>query len=334
VLEGSVRRSGDRLRITAQLIDGENEAHLWAERYDVFVQDVFDVQDDITRAVAGALAVHIDDAHLSRARRRDVADLELYDCWLRGLECLRHGTPRSDEQARAYFVRALEIDPHFARGHAGISLSHFNDWSCQAWDRWDERERGAFEHARRAVELDDADHVTHCILGRIHAYRREFSLAEKHFDRSLALNPNDAEILMHIVLGLTQLGRHDEASALADTALRLNPRHGDWYYGAAAMPLYLEGEFEAALAHAERGPDTFVDARAFMAGAYARLGRDRQSRDCLERFLSTFREKITFGRDPEPGEPIRWILHVNPFRHERDTEHVRTTLTAAGLSVS
>jgi TolB-like protein len=282
VLEGSVRRADDRLRVTAQLIDGRDEKHVWADRYDAGLAGMFDVQDEITRAVG-------------------------------------------------YFERALEIDPYFSRAYAGISLTHFNDWSCQAWDRWGERERGAFENARRAVELDDGDHLAHCILGRIRGYRLEFALAEKHFDRALGLNPNDADCLMQISMGKTLLGHHEMGVELAETALKLNPRHGDWYYGVAAIPLLMLRRYEAALNYAERAPDVFVDSRALLAGACARLGREEEARRHADLFLKGFKRKIAPGRDPEPGEAVRWMLHVNPFRLDSDRKFVRETLALAGL---
>ncbi len=331
VLEGSVRRAGDRLRLTAQLIDGRDETHVWADRFDVPMDGMFDVQDEITGAVVGALAVNIDGAHLDRARLRRPEDLAAYDLWLHGLECLRRGTPESDEEARGYFERALAIDPRFARGYAGISLSHFNEWSCQAWNRWDERERAAFDNALRALELDDGDHLVHCILGRVYGYRREFALADKHFERALALNPNDADCLMHIALGKVLLGQHEQAAGLAQTALRLNPRHGDWYYGVAALPSFLLENYGGALEYAVRAPDVFVDARAVLAAIQARLGQREAARENVARFLETFREKITYGRDPEPGEPVRWYFRINPFRLESDRSRVRESLALAGL---
>jgi TolB-like protein len=331
VLEGSVRRAGDRLRVTAQLVDGRVGTQLWADRFDVPLGSMFDVQDEITGAVVGALALNIDGAHLERARRSKPEDLAAYDLWLHGLECLRKGTPESDEEARVYFERALTIDPHYARGYAGISLSHFNEWSCQAWNRWEERERGAFDNALRALELDDGDHLVHCILGRVYGYRKEFALADKHFDRALDLNPNDADCLMHIALGKALLGHHGDAAGLAETAFALNPRHGDWYYGIAALPSFLLGKYEAALRHAERAPDIFVDSRLVLAAIHARLGQEHATREDLARFLQTFRERITYGRDPEPGEPMRWFFRINPFRLESDQARVKESLSLAGL---
>ncbi len=197
----------------------------------------------------------------------------MHECWLRGLECLRRGSDRSDDEARSFFEQALGLSPTFGRAHAGISLSHFNDWSCQAWERWDERERLAFEHARRAVELDDQDHVTHFILARIHVYRREFELGERHLEQALALNSNDADMLMHAAVAFSQLGDGERAVGLADDAMRLNPKHPDWYYAVAAFPRLVCRRHSEVLRFALKAPDGFVDTRALLAIAARTPGR-------------------------------------------------------------
>src|SRR5262245_45133343 len=147
----------------------------------------------MTRALVGALALRLDDAMLRQAMRRPADNLPAYDCWLRGLECIRRGGPDKLEEARGWFRRALAIDPGYARGYSGLSLSHFNEWNCSNWKIWTESEGQAFDNACRAVELDDADHVTQLILGRIYLYRRDYARAEQHLTRAESLNPNDAD---------------------------------------------------------------------------------------------------------------------------------------------
>ncbi|MDH3236792.1 MAG: adenylate cyclase, partial [Alphaproteobacteria bacterium] len=138
LLGGSVRSAGETLRVTAQLVDGVSERQLWADRYDVDRAQLFEVQDDITSHVVGALAIKIDDAVLERARHAPNESLKAYDLWLRGHDLLHRGTVEADDEARALFEQALKIDPNYARAYVGLSLSHFNEWSCQAWDKWDE----------------------------------------------------------------------------------------------------------------------------------------------------------------------------------------------------
>jgi TolB-like protein len=331
LLRGSVRREQDALRVTARLAEAASGRQLWAERYDAPLAELGRIRDEIAASVASALALSIDEARLGRARREPLSDLQVYDCWLRGMDALRRGTAADDAQARELFERALELDPDYARAHAGVSLSHFNEWSCQAWEHWDEKERLAFEAARRAADLDDGDHVIQLILGRVHLYRREFERAARHLDKALALNPNDADALMQIAMSKSFLGEHDTAFELVARAMRLNPLHPDWYFGFGALPYFFARRYEEGIPMALKAWGATVDLSAFIAAAYAHLGNDAEAARYLAVFLDDFREKITFGREPEPGEPLRWILHVNPFRNEDDARELEEGLRLAGL---
>jgi TolB-like protein len=330
-LRGSVRRADETLRITAQLIDAESGRQVWAHRYDAPARQALAIQDEISAEVAGALAVKIDSTRLDQARRQPLANLEAYDCWLRGMDHLRRGTVADDARARALFERALAIDPNDARAHAGVSLSYFNEWSCQAWERWDENERLAFDAARRAVELQDADALVHIVLARIHLYRREFAQTERHLQRALELNPNQADILAQAALCRAYLGDGDEGLALAQKAIRLNPFHDDWYLGCLALSLFILRRSAEGIEVAAKAPHATVDLPAYLAGGYARLGDTEHASAYLATFLAGFEEKITFGRTPEAGEPLRWVMHVNPFRREEDAEYLAESLRLAGL---
>ena len=333
VLSGSLRVAGTTVRVTAALVDPVTELELWAERWDLVETDFLGVLDRLTRSVVAALSLKIDENRLGRARDQPRERLQAYECWLRGLECLRRGSPETDEEARAYFERALQLSPRFARAHAGLSLCHFNDWSCQAWDRWDERERLAYASARTAVELDDSDHVTHTILARLCVYRREFELGARHLDRALALNSNDPNMSMQAVIVLAQLGDGARACELADAALRQNPRHPDWYLSCAAFARFIDRRPSEAVRLAESAPDCMVDTRALLAAACALSGDLDGARHHAQHFLRNFEEKINYGRAVKPGEPALWLLHVNPQRRPEDTAYWLRGLRLAGIEV-
>jgi TolB-like protein/Tfp pilus assembly protein PilF len=330
-LEGSVRRAGEQLRMAVRLSETASGTPIWGERFDAKLEDVFRVQDEIVAKVVGVLTRRIADAGLERARRRAPQDLHAYDCWLRGLDCLRRGTPGSDDEARAFFEQALAIDPHFARAYAGMSLSHFNEWSCQAWERWDEREGKAFEYAQAAVALDDADHITQCILGRIHLYRREFEKAERHLERAVALTASDADTLVWVGMGKAQLGDAEGGYALARKAMELNPSYPEWYLGGVGFTLFFQGRFDEALTYWASAPDAYTDSPAFMAAACALSGQEARAEERAQSFVNHFRRNITFGREPEPGEALRWVLHVNPLRRDEDRRLLEEGLVRAGL---
>jgi TolB-like protein len=329
-LRGSVRRMESIVRIYVQLLDAIGR-QTWSERFDAPAERLLAVQDEIVTQVASQLAGRIESTWLRMARRKPLASLEVYDCWLRGMDCLRRGTPKDDEEARSFFERALALDPTYARGYAGISLSHFNGWSCQAWEFWDDKERLAFQNARRAADLDDRDALIQLVLGRILIYRRQFNEAVRHIERGIELNPNDADVLAHAAICRAYLGDSAAAFALASKAMRLNPHYPDWYVGAAGLPLFLLGRYSEVMELAAQTPAATVDQAAFEAAIFALSGDLANAARCVRKYLSDFKEKIVFGREPEPGEPLRWLMHVNPFRRAEDADRLVRGLKLAGL---
>ena len=331
LLRGTVRRSGDQVVLSTRLVEAGSGRQLAAERFEAAARELPNLECEVASRVAGALAIRLDQHGLVGARRKPATELAAYECWLRGLEHLRKGTVADDGRARELFEHALAIDPLFARAHAGLSLSHFNEWSCQAWFRWEEKERSAFAAARRAVELDESDHVTQLILGRVHLYRREFEAARRRLELSLELNSNDADALVQISLGLTLLGEPARALELIRKAKRLNPRHGDWYFGFEVYPHFALGDHGEVLRLARYAVDTAVDGAAYVAVSATRLGRADEARSWLAKFDAEFRAKILFGAEPEPGEALRWILHVNPYAQAEDELRLVRGLALAGL---
>jgi TolB-like protein len=332
LLDSTVQPTADVLRVVANLVEAPSGRHLWSQRYEVPLRDVFAVRDDVAAHVANHLNARIERARLSLARTRPITSLAAYDCWLRGRDCLRRGSVAADAEARELFERALAIDPTYARGYAGLSLSHFNEWSCQLWTAWEESERLAFEYALTAAELDDTDHVIHSVLGRIHVYRRSFGQARHLLDRALALSPNDADTLAQLAPWMGYLGEPERGVALAARAFRLNPLHDPSYYVFGGLPHFFTRELEAAVSLLERAPpDLIVDQSAFIAACLAHLGRPAEAARHVAGFLATFQAKITLGRAPERDEPLAYLLHVNPFSRQADADFLVEGLHKAGL---
>jgi TolB-like protein len=331
LLSTSVRAGQGRLRLSLRLVEAESARQLWADRLDVDVAGAFEAQDRITRSVTAALALQIDASELDAALRRPPERLEAYECWLRGMHGLRRGTREADLEARRLFERALELEPGFARAFSGLSLSYFNDWSCLAWERWDETERKAYDYALEATRLDDRDHVTHCILGRILLYRREHERGIAHLRRAVALNPNDADVLVHACLGHGYYGDPERALALEGDARAIHPFHPDWYLAIFGASRFFARRPREALERLERAADLFVDVRAFMAAARAHLGDAQGAREDARRFVERFGRSIAGGRSFAPEDPVRWILRVNPLRIDEDRAFLLDGLARAGL---
>jgi tetratricopeptide (TPR) repeat protein len=327
-----LRSSAGRVRLNVRLVDARTGSNAWAERFEAELADLFSVQDRVTRAIAAALALQIDDAELTAARRRRPESLEAYACWLRGMQLVRSGSRDSDLEGRKFFSRALELDPSFARAWAGLSLSHFNDWSCTAWERWDENEREALRCAEEAIRLDERDHVSHVILGRILLFRHDWDRAAEHLERSLALNANDADTLAHLTVGYAYLGEARRAIELGRAARALNPLHPDWYLACAALAHLVGHEPREAADLLARAPDAFVDSRAGLAAACAHAGDLEQAREHARRFLDRFRTSIVRRADASASEALDWLFRVNPLRREEDRAWFEAGLARAGLA--
>ena len=333
LLKGNLRRRSDQVRITTQLLDTSDGRIVWAERYDAPLDTIFEIQDEIVEQVVGAISARIDSVLLAAARTRPLTSLAAYDCWLRGMDHMKLGTPEADNEARTIFKKALEIDPTYSRAYAGLSLSHFNDWSCQAWEQYDETERRAYDYALEASRLNDSDHVVQAILGRILLYRHQFDQAEQHLDRSLHLNTNDADILAQISSSKAFLGKGAEGERLFLKALRLNPYRNTWYYPYGAFTYFVQRQYEKFFEMALKGPltDVWIDLPAFLAAAYAHTDRPQEASRYLNIFIEIFSEKITAGRRPQSREVIDWMEKANPFKLESDAQHMIQGIIAAGL---
>ncbi|HUG09706.1 MAG TPA: hypothetical protein VMM36_01775 [Opitutaceae bacterium] len=330
LLNGTLRRWEDSLRFNVRLIEAASARQLWAGRFDS--ADLPAAHDEIAAKVTNALALQVDASLLASARRRPPASLETYECWLRGMECLQRGTAESDEEGRRYFEQALKLDPHYARAHAGISLSHFNEWSCQAWEGWESSEKACYDHAMRAEALDPDDAVCQVILARIEQYRREFDRAAARLEHAHALAPNNADILKQLSLCHTFDGDAARGMQFFERALELNPfpTASVHYYG--TVILFALRRYEEALERANKAPPgAIVDTPAYEAAASALLGNTKEAARHLAEFREDFAKRIVKERQPSRGELLTWTLHVNPFRREEDTAHLAEGLRLAGL---
>ena len=334
LLRGNLRRMGEQLRISAQLTATDGGHILWAERYDAPVNTLFEIQDDIVARVVSAISTQIDRALLAAARKKPITSMAAYDLWLRGMARLRKGTPAADQDARRMFKQALAVDPHYSRAYAGLSLSHFNDWSCQLWEQWEITERNAYDYAMKAYQLDETDHVVQMILGRILLYRRQFDLAAYHLDQALSLNANDADNLVQIASSMGWLGRPAEGEHLFLKGLRLNPYHDNWYYTYGAFPYFVQQRYDTFTNTALKGPltEVWIDQPAYLAAAYAHLGNSDLAADYLHLFIETFTREIFGGHPPQPSEVVDWIRKANPFKTESDLASLIAGLVSAGLA--
>ncbi len=280
VVEGSVRKSGNRVRITAQLIDGMSGGHMWAERYDRDLTDIFALQDEITEKIVAALQVKLTEGEQEQVARRYTENLVAYDYFLRGRADQARATKETNAQAREMFERAIELDPNFAGAYAVLSHTYSRDWSYQWSDDTQALER-ASEAAKKAVTLDDSLPLAHARLAWIYLWRRQHEQAIAEVKRAISLDPNFAEGYARLGIILTYAGRPGEGIDLVKKAMRLDPHYPPLYLFYLGHAHYLVGQYEEAIAVLKRSftrnPDQ-LPSHLDLAVIYCELGRKEEAR--------------------------------------------------------
>jgi adenylate cyclase len=285
VLEGSVRKAGDQVRITAQLVDATQDQHLWSERYDRPLTEIFVLQDEIRQKIVTALKVKLTPDEHERFQRAPTNNLEAYDFYLRGMESFWRAfyetKKEANAQARQMYEKAIELDPQYAGAYAGLSLSYFLDW-FYVWstDRAQSLER-AFELGQRAVVLDDSLFLPHWGLSQAYLWKKQHEQAIAEAERATALNPNDADGYWNLGSILAFARRPGEAIGLTEKAMRLNPRYPPRYLNLLGLAYLVAGRYEEALAPLKKvltlNPNFYLS-RINLAICYAELGRLEEAR--------------------------------------------------------
>lgn len=283
VLEGSVRKAANRVRVTAQLIDTATGYHLWAERYDRELEDIFAVQDEVTQEIVAALQVKLTAGERNRLGRSSTTNLEAYEYFLRGLETFARRTPEANALARQMFERAIELDPHFAAAYARLGRVYMIERAFQWSDDPQLPERAAVL-AHQAIAFDETLPGAHQTLAYVHLLKRQFDQAIAEARRAVALDPNDADACITLGEVLSCAGEPQEAVGLVEKALQLDPYYPPSYLFALGQAYYLLGRHEEAIiAHKRlltRNPD-HARAYFFLALLYYEVGRIDDAREAL-----------------------------------------------------
>ncbi len=321
IVKGSFRTQDDDVRINAQLIDTPSHHLIWADRFEGNKNDIFHLQDHILREVVASLQTQLNQNLLSQVRQKPRTNLKAYECWVYGLHELKKGTLENDLKAREYFEQAIEIDPEYSLAYSGMSMTFFNEWSCQLWDRWDLSQNGSFEWAKKAIELDEQNYIAACVLGMVYTYRKLYGTSEHYLRRSLQLNSNDPDTLIQVAVSFLYHGFLEEAWDLYERALALNPSSTDQYCTIGSFILIEKGEFQEALALAARVKEVpFVDAHAYYAAAWMELGNGQKMKENWEIFLQMYTNKINGGKPARSEEAIQWMNQISPYQHKSRVE--------------
>ena len=228
VVDGSIQRSDQHVRVTAQLIDAITGRQIWADRYDRQVDNIFAIRDDITRSIAGVLggaAGEVYQAEFARVSATNPNSFTAYDYLTRGLYEYYKYTRESNAAAREFFEQAIKIDPNYARAYGDLAWTYELDYDYEWTDDDEKSLELALENANTAVRLDPNDYEAHWGLGWAYLYNRQFENAMAHYLRARKLNPNDAEVLADMGNLLIYIGQPKQAIDQVNEAIRLNPNH-------------------------------------------------------------------------------------------------------------
>jgi adenylate cyclase len=287
LLEGSVQRAADRVRITVQLIDTASGAHLWAERYDRELEDIFAVQDDVTRRIVNVLQVKLAADEQERIGHGGTVNVEAHDCLLRGLEGFWIFTPDSTSEASVHFARAIELDPGYAAGHTWLARVLVFRW-IMIWDASPETLERAYDHIRIAADLDPKGPLTQAVLCWIQLWRKQGEAAIAAGWRAVALDPNDADAYLFLAYALAASGRGEEALYNIVKAMRLNPHPSAVYQTALCLCYFALEEYDLAIAACKRGIEVtsaFIPNHYWLCLIYTLLGRDAEARVEREKLM-------------------------------------------------
>jgi adenylate cyclase len=324
-LEGSIRKAGNRVRVTAQLIDGSTGGHLWAERYDRDLTDIFDVQDDVTRQIVGALRVTLSDAEKSLIAGGGTKNVEAHDLFLKGRE-LMIGVKKDREifdRWMGCFRRAIELDPDYSDAYAGLSmgynLDHQNRWSDKPELSLGEAER----FADMAIAKDDKNPYAHLVAAVAAMSKKDYRRWSDESERALALNPNYAPATAARGILYIYTGEPGKAIPYIELAMRLDPTLPAQYLHFLGTAYFVARDYEAAAKMFKHritaNPNTDLS-RAFLASTLGHLGRAEEARQVWQEL-----------KDVNPRYSLQDHMDRLPFKDPADTARIVEGVRKAGL---
>jgi TolB-like protein/class 3 adenylate cyclase/Flp pilus assembly protein TadD len=323
VLEGSVQRSGERVRITAQLLTGH---HLWAENYDRNFGDIFALQDDITDHVTMALQVKLTEGEQARIRRGNIDNPQAYEYYLRGLETYRSFTKENNDQARKLYEKAAELDPNYALGWCSIGWTYYREGRFGWTDTPTKSLALAEELGQKALALNDSMSEAYSLLSVVYMARRKHDKAVAYAEKTIALAPNFASNLATVALPFLYSGKPEVAIELVQTAMRHSPYYPSWYLPVLGLAYRLTGQYDEAIDaleswRARANPRSSIPYLC-LAYTYEEAGRGEEAQVAVGEVLKR-NSKASIGHYAKSN--------LFPYKNPAEIERVLNSLRKAGL---
>jgi TolB-like protein len=326
VLEGSVRRAADQVRINAQLIDATTGGHIWAERYDGSMADVFSMQDQVAAKIVNALSIKLTPQEIKNLETTETSNTAAHDAYLQGISFYLRNTPADNAKAEKYLIRAVELDPEFKRAYAALAKVYFktidDDYGDAMGTYW---RIGIYLAQKNLAKIGNADIAdAYVVRARIALYKHQVGAALQEAERALKLSSNDVDALKAKAAALIYAGQYSEGRKIANLVLRLDPAVPEDPLNLIGLSHFAEGNYKAAVDFIERAlkhnPTTSYFAGP-LAAAYGKLGMENKSNQAFNTFLKAWGDSSPL---------IAWVVYLYPFQDEAVLEHLADGFAVAG----
>ena len=321
ILEGSVRKGGGRVRVTAQLIEVATGHHLWAERYDRQIEDVFAVQDELTGKIVATLVGKVIDSERRRSRGDErTENLKAYELVLRGRELWFRFTEQDNRAARKLYKEAIALDPDYGRAYASLAWSYVTEYNEYWADDPQATLDKALEFALQGVQVDSASHSNRLALGQVYFYSKKLRRALEAYEKGIQLNRNDPDGYVFLATALSHNGASEQALQRLDHAFGLSKNLAQWHHSIYIVAYFNARRYEDAVAVWEKLDKPPVYFYRWIAATFAHLGRIDEAQAIARKYLESY-----------PEFDLAQHLSRMPFRLEEDLAHYAQGLKLAGL---
>lgn len=329
ILEGSVRKSGARVRISAQLIEVATGKHLWADRYDRELEDIFSVQDEVVRIITATLVGRVGHARQDRALHKPTSNLDAYDWFVQGRELFHNTTSEENLQACEMFEKVILLDPGFAPAHAFLAEAYIRDW----FSYWNEPLTTVYDRAwtsaKQALLLDETDSRCQTAISVAYLYSGDHDQAHFRLAKALSLNPGDTHAITYMSRYEMFLGNSERSIELINEARRYDP-YGIYDYSLATSH-FVARNYESAIHYMRSLQNPAPIMAMYMAAIYAQAGEVENATDLAARNIDIVKAKLVSVGTPLPESWLNFVSQRIPFKHKKDREHFLEGLRIAGV---